>query len=255
MYMRLNKQLLFFICILFLIAIFVKAYIFKNIEYMTQQYTAVIVEPREHKALAFVLDNFCSNLDENWNIIVLHGNQNERFIKNKLETDLKHVKHRITLINLGVNNLSIEEYNQLLTSEKFYSYIPTEQFLIFQTDTLICGDCKHQIYEFMEFDYVGAPNSEWVGNGGLSLRKKSKMLEIIHNHSRPPQENEDVFFTKSNHNLKIPDINTANRFSNEKIYSKNSFGVHKPWNYLTENEIQNKENKCKGLMKLKELNN
>ena len=107
-------------------------------------------------------------------ILLFYGNQNEHFIKNKLETDLKKHKHRITLTNLGVNNLSLEEYNQLLTSQKFYSYIPTEQFLIFQTDTLICGDCKDQIYEFMDYDYVGAPNPEWVGNGGLSLRKKAK---------------------------------------------------------------------------------
>lgn len=253
--MKLSKQLLFIICVLILLFIFIKGYLIKNIEYMSQQYTAIIVEPREHKALVFVLDNFCSNLDENWNIIVLHGNQNEHFIKNKLETDLKKHKHRVSLNNLGVNNLSLEEYNQLLTSQKFYSYIPTEQFLIFQTDTLICRDYKDQIYEFMDYDYVGAPNPEWVGNGGLSLRKKSKMLEIINNHSRSPEENEDVFFTKIDNNLNIPNVDTANRFSNEKIYSENSFGVHKPWNYLTENEIKNKEKKCKGLMKLKELNN
>ena len=48
-----------------------KSIFFKNIEYMSQQYTAIIVEPREHKALVFVLNNFCTNLDENWNIIVL----------------------------------------------------------------------------------------------------------------------------------------------------------------------------------------
>ena len=31
--------------------------------------------------------------------------------------------------------------------------------------------------------------------------------------------------------------------------------VNRRMNYLTENEIKNKEKKCKGLMKLKELNN
>ena len=77
------------------------------------------------------------------------------------------------------------------------------------------------------------------------FKKKSKMLEIINNHSRSPEENEDVFFTKTSYNLKIPNVDTANRFSNEKIYSQNSFGVHKPWNYLTENEIKNKEKNVK----------
>ena len=65
-----------------------------------------------------------------------------------------------------------------------HDYIKTEMFLIFQTDTLILN--KEKIYDFMNYDYVGAPfnrNFNWrrnypltdfydVGNGGLSLRRK-----------------------------------------------------------------------------------
>jgi|UniRef100_A0A6C0IM27 hypothetical protein len=250
-----SYQLLFILCCLIVVGVTIQSYVGKNIEHMSQKYTAIIVEPREHKALTFVLDNFCSNLDENWTIVVLHGNQNENFIQSKLENELTRHKHRIRLNNLGVNNLSLDDYNKLLTSPQFYSYIDTEQFLIFQTDTMICEDYKDLIYEFMEYDYVGAPNTEWVGNGGLSLRKKSKMMEIINNNTRPFDENEDVFFTNPKHNLKIPTIEIANRFSNENIYSDKSFGVHKPWNYLSEEDLKNKEMKCKGLHKLRELNN
>jgi hypothetical protein len=74
-------------------------------------------------------------------------------------------------------------YNNLLKNINLYEIIPTENFLIFQTDTLINPKYKDLIYEFINYDYVGAPwiiNNQ-VGNGGLSLRKKSKMIDIIKN--------------------------------------------------------------------------
>jgi len=110
------------------------------------------------------------------------------------------------------------------------------------------------VNEFLNYDYVGAPNKDWVGNGGLSLRKKSKILDILKKSKRNSNQNEDVFFTEKEHNLNIPDITTANKFSNEGIYSDESFGVHKPWWYLNEEEINKKERKCKGLKQLIELN-
>jgi hypothetical protein len=59
-------------------------------------------------------------------------------------------------------------------------------FLVFQLDTLISDVYHSKIYDFMQYDYVGAPLplhfelnlGTLVGNGGLSLRKKSKMLEV-----------------------------------------------------------------------------
>ena len=119
---------------------------------------------------------------------------------------------------------------------------------------MICRKLSENINEFLNYDYVGAPNKDWVGNGGLSLRKKSKILDILKKSKRNSNQNEDVFFTEKEHNLKIPDITTANKFSNEGIYSDESFGVHKPWWYLNEEEINKKERKCKGLKQLIELN-
>ena len=223
-------------------------------EGMNEKRTAIIVEPREHKALSFVLNNFCKNLDDNWDIVIVHGTKNENFVKNIITNDIKHNNHKIELVNLGVENLTIEEYNKLLTTPAFYDNIKTETFLIFQTDTMICEDYKDNINEFLNYDYVGAPNKEWVGNGGLSLRKKSKMLDIINKFQRKDNQYEDQYFTEKKHNLNIPDITTANKFSNEGIYSDESFGVHKPWWYLKDEEINKKEKKCKGLKQLIKLN-
>jgi len=149
----------------------------------TYKYTAVIIEPRKHAALEFVLENFMRNLSDDWMILIFHGNLNEDYIKDIIEKNevLKNNRKRITMKSLQVDNVSIFDYNKLFTTNKdFYAKIPTDVFLIFQTDSMICPENKEQINRFLEYDYVGAPwENQKIGNGGLSLRRKSKMLEII----------------------------------------------------------------------------
>ena len=43
--------------------------------------TAFITEPRKHKALKFVLENFLSILPEEWNIQINHSTENINYIK------------------------------------------------------------------------------------------------------------------------------------------------------------------------------
>ena len=231
----------------------------KNIEVKIKKentYTAIIIEPREHRALEFVLNNFLENLSEQWNFIIFHGNKNINFINNLFNTTLVDYKNKVKLINLKVDNLTITDYNNLLVSKDFYNYIPTEVFLIFQTDTLICNDYKDLINDFTNYDYSGAPWKEnIVGNGGLSLRRKSKMLKIIEN-CQYKNEPEDVYFSKGCDNIIInkPDVKDAEKFSVEAIYSDVSFGVHKPWLFMSKKKLENKNKFCNGLDKLIELN-
>lgn len=226
----------------------------KTQEGMNGEYTAVIVEPRKHKALKFVLDNFYKNLDDRWSFLIIHGSENKDFVMDMLDNEFNNEKNRTKTHNLKVTNLTIEEYNKMLTSKSFYDVIPTETFLIFQTDSIICKSFNNYIYKFLEFDYVGAPNNNWVGNGGLSLRKKSKILEVLDKYTRAENENEDVFFTKKEYGLNIPDIEMANQFSNEGLFREDSFGVHKPWWYLSKDELREKNMKCPGLKRLIKLN-
>ena len=51
-------------------------------------YTAIIVEPRQHKALPFVLENFLKNLSQDWSIIICHGTTNLEFINNIINDDI-----------------------------------------------------------------------------------------------------------------------------------------------------------------------
>ena len=122
--------------------------------------------------------------------------------------------------------------------------------MVFQTDTIIISKNKDRINDFLEYDYVGAPlfPTNYVGNGGLSLRRKSKMLEILEKipYLKFFEEShfidlEDLYFSLCFHyqllanlyNVTInkPDSDKAKLFSSEYYFSPKSFGIHATWKY------------------------
>ncbi len=230
-------------------------------------YSAIIVEPREHPALEFVLDNFLQNLSNEWNFIIFHGKNNLSFINNIIDTKLSNHSHRITKYNLQVDNLNIHEYcNLFMKQTVLYDNIPTETFLVFQTDTMISSKYKHFINDFLHYDFVGAPiynsyishmnlgngDASVVGNGGLSLRKKSKMLEIM-NQEPYRYIPEDIFFScPQTVSIYKPTLVDASRFSIESISNSECFGCHKPWEYCNDMYILSQI--FHGIYQLYELN-
>lgn len=223
-------------------------------------YTALMIEPRQHPAMRFVLNNFLETLDSRWNFIVYHGTDNEEWLKNLLENEFASSLHRITLGRINVSNLNLHQYSFIMVSSEFLKIIPTEIFLVFQTDSMISKPYKHLLYDYMDYDYVGAPWHEiprglWkcqVGNGGLSLRRRSKMLEIANTQPYIYGYPEDMYFSEGAKKLemKIPTWEKAKEFSIETQYSPKSFGVHRPWLWLKNIT----EEQCPGYSELVKLN-
>jgi len=216
------------------------------------KYTAIIIEPREHPALKFVLNNFLENLSDEWSIIIFHGNNNIAYVENIIN-ELSNYQNRILkIINLNVSNLNYTTYSNVFKNIDFYSNIPTEIFLVFQTDSMILSENKELINDFLEYDYVGAPwGHGGVGNGGLSLRKKSKMIEII-NYKGNTSDYEDIFFCNY-HDLYKPTFEKAKQFSVETVFYDKPFGVHNCWKYLNDtdkNQLFEKYNEIKLLESL-----
>jgi hypothetical protein len=198
------------------------------------KYTAVIIEFRKHQALSYVLNNFMENLSDEWKFLIFYGNLNKDYVQMIIDEELSEFKNKITTVHLPYDNMCPHEYSRLLTSESIvYDNINTDTFLVFQTDTIIIKKNKDLIDKFLQYDYVGAPwYNGGVGNGGLSLRKKSKMLEIMEKEDiERKNEAEDVFFSSP---LKVslykPSAVDAAHFSVESLFlTDNPFGCHKPW--------------------------
>lgn len=217
---------------------------------------AVIVEPRDTPVLydllvwmKYIL------LPHGWQIIVYSGTNN---------TEKLQAIKGITVKNMGKRNISVNEYNDMCLSKSFWEEMPFENILIFQIDSvLLDGD----LTEFLEYDYVGSPwnkdhahlqhyfteltflNKNYVGasskkptkhitgNGGLSLRRKSGMIRGLQ--VRPWKFiTEDQFFSMRRSriiNVAPPEVST--NFGTESIYNPTTKGYHKPWLYLTEDEM------------------
>jgi hypothetical protein len=208
-----------------------------------EKYTAIITEPRIHPAWKLVLNNFLTNLDERWNFIILCGLSNHEYLIDLVENNFREHKERITIYQINVVNFIDHEYSNFMVNKQIYNLIPTETFLTFQLDTLISAKYKDYIYDFMEYDYVGAPWKKqpipnlYVGNGGLSLRKKSAILHALDNdtYNIKYRENEDVYFSFYIKNK--PSLEKAKLFSTETIFSEKSFGTHNSYTHLSEEEL------------------
>ena len=186
-----------------------------------------------------------------------------------------------------MDDLRGQAYSDLLTNPEFWNSMPTENLLLIQTDTMCLGGDGFDGIE--EYDYAGAPwwlqcpqtkyvfspdsgpyrptaiSQGWalgelwpklVGNGGLSFRKKSAMVECCRKfclQSSPrrgatvvvgkdgtyrPVTAEDVFRRDVPRlKKKIPTREVAGRFAREEIMPEclearpACFGLHKPYPY------------------------
>lgn len=189
-----------------------------------QQLSVAIVEPRKHKLLPYVLYNMANIYGGgDVSLYIFHGTENECYVKDIIK-DWKNVQ----LVNLNVENLTINDYNKLLTSTSFYDNFLSKFVLIFQTDSIIRRKIDD---DFFQYDYVGAPWKEncevCVGNGGFSLRNVDTM-KFISKNCINTYGNEDVFFSNEVYKkgFSLPDVKTAARFSSELTLHPDPCGFH-----------------------------
>lgn len=196
---------------------------------------AVFVEFREFPHVEFLIRNAIMRLGSDWSYTVVCGNENYNFmiyICNNISKNIKIIK----TVN---DNISISEYNYLLKSVDFWEMLIGDTILIYQEDSFIFND---NIEQFIQYDYIGAPWHKGllpisVGNGGISLRSKQVMIDVIEAVNKENKFikeiiSEDVFFSKHMQRLNIgsvADWDTASQFSSELFYNGESFAGHQFW--------------------------
>jgi hypothetical protein len=166
-----------------------------------------------------------NNKDIKWGLQIFHSEGNENYIKNIVKD-----WDNVLLTKIDIENIDKTSHTELLKSLEFWELVKGEIILNFQIDSLLLRD---NIDEFLGYDYIGAPwskpkDGKFVGNGGLSIRNKSKTIEYLNHHKNEEGVWEDIFFVKYLDDNDLPDILTAMKFSVEDIFYPNPIGVHNP---------------------------
>jgi hypothetical protein len=222
----------------------------------------VLIEFRKFPHIEFLLRNTIYKLSPDWNHTVVCGIENYELVNSICNLICENMLCNINVIKLEISNLTPSEYSELLLTTDFWNNFEGEKLLIYQEDSLLFHG---NIDNFFKYDYIGAPwlprhdgNSLGVGNGGFSLRSKSKMIECIENvkvedlelgtSSKEYMNNtnstilpEDIFFSKALIDFKLGNVssrNVARTFSQETQLGINPLGGHKFW--LAENNKINK---------------
>jgi len=158
-----------------------------------------------------------------------------RPIGDAIERHERYLPADWSIIHLRPQIYSIQDYNNFVVSD-FWEGMP-DVVLIFQHDS---GLLRSGIEDFLEWDYVGAPWAwqEWGGNGGLSLRKRDAMLEVIKNFPYDGS-NEDVWFCKGlkELGLKIAPREVCDEFSVEACYKLGTLGYHGIHTWLNTDQV------------------
>lgn len=210
---------------------------------------AVLIEFRIFPHLEVLIRNVVYNLGDSWSYTVICGNDNY----NSIQTICKNIHSNIKIIRQKKGNITQNEYNNMLMTRDFWDLLVGEKILLYQEDTLIFDS---NIQNFMDYDYVGAPfhgdcvKPINIGNGGLTLRTRSIMKEILRR-SNPSDFKthstivtkykryrkltlypEDVYFAQTMQNLSVGKVcpyDVARNFSSEQVFTDGCFGAHCLW--------------------------
>lgn len=201
---------------------------------------AIIVDTRDELFLLHVIRIAIHHLaPKGFSFLFVHGTENAVFAKTLI------APLGVSLRELPVPHLTPTLYSELLAHRPFWDDLKSEHVLLYEMDTFI----RHgNIEPFLEYDYVGAPwkpsQCPWVtsksrvGNGGLSLRRRSAMLRCLDTRSPRYDSSEDVFFAQTCEDLLyLPSIDVARSFAVETWEHPDPLGFHKPWLYLPAEKI------------------
>ncbi len=210
--------------------------------------SVVMIEPRRHPHLEYVLRNVLYFLGNDWGLELFAGPANRTYIE-----ELTASWGGVRIHPIDAVDLTTVEYNQLKKNPGTWRRIHAEYTLWVEPDCLLC---RPGIEQYMSFHYIGAPwhkelaisPSCRVGNGGLSFRHKSAMLSIAERANRDHRVilSEDVFFCVNMQlcniehpgTYKLPTVEVAKSFAVESVFHPSPFGVHKIWKYLPVDRIR-----------------
>lgn len=213
---------------------------------------ALLIENRQKGVLAPLIVSMMAALPQDWTFRFMGSPESVAKVNSSaaIRRNVNMERLSLTYIPSNMTTSGQEEISTFLTNLWVNEVLlrPAEWLLVYQLDSecqrareslgadktgLICSKASSSLNEWLEYDWVGAPwntDSRYGGNGGLSLRRVSSMLEVIKHQQRiSNSEPEDVWLTDRLGCL--PDAHTANgtesnKFSVESIWHDEPMGYH-----------------------------
>jgi hypothetical protein len=164
---------------------------------------ALLIENRPFPLLAPLMLHFISVVPPDWRFRFMGSVESVEHINKSvaIQEQVAAGKLDLTYIPANMSTGSQEEISRFLTNLWLYEVVlqPAEWLLVFQTDSILCANSRQTLNDYLEYDWVGAPwnpNGRFGGNGGLSLRRVSAIIDVLRNQDRPfGAEPEDVWLT------------------------------------------------------------
>ena len=212
--------------------------------------TVLLIEPRITDDIIFVLNNTFQKLgNSNWEYVFYCGKNSKSYWETQLPSfiELRELEHD----NFG----NTYNYSDFCKRRDLWCSLYGDFILTIQVDTWIMNKHPYDINFFIKLNksYIGGNmDYKWDEllrdnidptirnfNGGMSLRKKTDMINIIN--AFPPlksngnktcfqSDQEDVYFTCGCYKLgyALGDGENSSHFSLHTIYKDAYFGIHQP---------------------------
>ncbi|TVY28630.1 hypothetical protein LHYA1_G002311 [Lachnellula hyalina] len=146
---------------------------------------AVIIESRFRSNLIPLILHFGIVLGDSWPIIILTSAESasQFSTSSALARYLQNGIMQVRVLPQDSMLTDADAMNRFLTQDWLWEFLsPAEHILLFQSDSMLCGNAARSVNDYFEYDFVGAPTAAGGSdayNGGLSLRKRSSTLKVL----------------------------------------------------------------------------
>ena len=162
---------------------------------------ALLIENRPLPILAPLMLHFISVVPPDWRFRFMGSPESVDSINGSvaIREQVSLGKLDLTYIPSNMSTAGQEYISRFLTNLWIYETVlhPAEWLLVFQTDSIFCANARLTLNDFLDFDWIGAPwapDGRFGGNGGLSLRRVSTMIDVLRHQERvEDSEPEDVW--------------------------------------------------------------
>ncbi|KAI1375930.1 hypothetical protein F4677DRAFT_106237 [Hypoxylon crocopeplum] len=147
--------------------------------------------------------HFISIMPSDWRFLFMGSDSSVSHMNRSaaIREQVATAKLDFTYIPDNVALVSSEDTSQFLSNPWLYKALrPAEWLLVFQTDSILCANSPRSVDDYLGYDWVGSPwhtDGTFGGNGGLSLRRVSAILDVLRHSVRANDtEAEDVWLAE-----------------------------------------------------------